>query len=137
MATLEGRNYCSLENGKYRAELLGEKIVDQLDPYFPAIMDVKFTARMETNLDEIARGNREWVAVLKDFYVPYHERFLNAEASMPKITVQRETGESCPECERPLAEKFGRNGKFIACTGFPECRYSKPYHILTGVKCPN
>lgn len=137
MATLEVRNYCSLENGRYRAELLGEKVVDQLDPYFPNIMDVQFTANMETNLDEIANGSKEWVNVLRDFYGPYHERFLKAEQSMPKITVQRETGESCPECERPLAEKFGRNGKFIACTGFPDCRYTKPHQISTGVTCPN
>lgn len=137
MATLEGRNYCSLENGKYRAELLGEKIVDQLNPYFPDIMDVQFTANMETNLDDIARGNKEWVSVLREFYVPYRGRFLEAEESMPKITVQKETGESCPECERPLAEKFSRNGKFIACTGFPECRFSKPYQISVGVTCPS
>ena len=137
MATLEVRNYCSLENGRYRAELLGEKVVEQLDPYFPNIMDVQFTANMETNLDEIANGNKEWVKVLKDFYGPYRERFLKAEKSMPKINVQRETGESCPECERPLAEKFGRNGKFIACTGFPDCRYTKPHQISTGVTCPH
>lgn len=136
MATLEGRNYCSLENGRYRAELLGEAIVDQLNPFFPNIMDVGFTAKMESNLDEIANGNKRWVTVLKEFYYPYREMFLKAELSMPKVTVQKITGESCPECERPLAEKIGRNGKFIACTGFPECRYSRPYLILTGVPCP-
>ncbi len=136
MATLEGRNYCSLENGRYRPELLGEAIVDQLNPYFPNIMDVGFTANMENNLDEIANGKKEWVTVLKEFYDPYRKMFLKAESLMEKVTVQRMTGESCPECERPLAEKVGRNGKFIACTGFPECRYSKPYQISTGVKCP-
>lgn len=136
MATLEGRNYCSLENGRYKAEPLGEAVVDQLNPFFPNIMDVQFTANMETNLDQIANGDREWVSVLKEFYDPYHEMFLEAEASMPKVTVQKPTGESCPECERPLAEKVGRNGKFIACTGFPECRYSKPFVISTGVLCP-
>ena len=136
MATLEGRNYCFLENGRYKPEPLGEAVVDQLNPYFPNIMDVQFTAKMETNLDEIANGNKEWVSVLREFYDPYHEMFLEAEASMPKVTVQRPTGESCPECERPLVEKVGRNGKFIACTGFPDCRYSKPYVVSTGVKCP-
>ena len=136
MATLEGRNYCSLENGRYVAEPLGIAIVGQLDPYFPNIMDVAFTAKMETNLDEIANGNKQWVKVLEEFYNPYRELFLIAESSMPKVTVQTPTGESCPECERPLAEKIGRNGKFIACTGFPECRYSKPYQISTGVSCP-
>ena len=57
-------------------------------------------------------------------------------SSMPKVTVQKILAEGCPECERPLAEKIGRNGKFIACTGFPDCRYSKPYHVSTGVACP-
>ena len=136
MATLEGRNYCSLENGRYVAEPLGIAVVGQLDPYFPNIMDVEFTAKMETNLDEIANGNKEWVKVLEEFYNPYRELFVIAESSMPKVTVQTLTGESCPECERPLAEKIGRNGKFIACTGFPECRYSRPYQISTGVSCP-
>ena len=136
MSTLEGRNYCSLENGKYKAEPLGEAIVSQLDPYFPNIMDVGFTAHMETNLDEIANGKKEWISVLKEFYYPYREMFAEAESSMPKITVQRPTGESCPECESPLAEKVGRNGKFIACTAFPECRYSKPFVIKTGAQCP-
>ena len=136
MATLEGRNYCSLENGRYVAEPLGMAIVDQLDPYFPNIMDVDFTAKMETNLDDIASGNKEWVTVLKEFYDPYRKLFSIAESSMPKITVQTLTGESCPECERPLAEKIGRNGKFIACTGFPECKFSRPYQIHTGVACP-
>lgn len=136
MSTLEGRNYCSLENGRYKAEPLGEAIVDQLDPYFPNIMDVQFTAKMENNLDEIANGKRDWVSVLKDFYDPYRKLFLEAESSMPKVTVQKILAESCPECERPLAEKIGRNGKFIACTGFPDCRYSKPYLVSTGVACP-
>ena len=136
MSTLEGRNYCSLENGRYKAEPLGDAIVSQLDPYFPNIMDVGFTAHMETNLDEIANGKKEWISVLKEFYYPYREMFAEAESSMPKITVQRPTGESCPECESPLAEKIGRNGKFIACTAFPECRYSKPFVIKTGAICP-
>ena len=136
MATLEKRNYCSLENGKYKAEPLGEAIVDQLDPFFPNIMDIQFTAKMETDLDEIANGNKEWVTVLKEFYEPYRKMFLEAESSMPKITVQRPTGESCPECERPLVEKFSKSGKFIACTGFPECRYIKPQTQAIGVKCP-
>jgi DNA topoisomerase-1 len=136
MSTLEGRNYCSLENGKYKAEPLGEAIVDQLNPYFPNIMDVQFTAKMESNLDEIANGKKEWISVLREFYDPYRKMFIEAESSMPKITVQRITGESCPECESPLAEKIGRNGKFIACTAFPDCRFSKPFIIKTGAVCP-
>ena len=137
MSTLEGRNYCSIENGKYKPEILGRVVVEQLTPFFPDIMDVTFTAKMETNLDEIANGQKDWQSVLQEFYQPYREKFLVAETSMPKKTVQKLTDESCPECERPLAEKVSRNGKFIACTGFPECRYSKPYLVHTGVKCPN
>ena len=136
MTTLEKRNYWVRENGRYKAEPLGEAIVDQLDPFFPNIMDIQFTANFETSLDDIANGNKNWVTVLKEFYEPYREMYVEAESSMPKITLHTPTGESCPECERPLVEKIGRNGKFIACTGFPECRYTKPILQTIGVKCP-
>ena len=99
-------------------------------------MDVEFTASMETNLDEIAKGNKEWVSVLHDFYNPYSKLFAEAESTMPKVTVETPTGDFCPQCERPLVEKIGRNGKFIACSGFPECRYSKNIINSTDIKCP-
>jgi len=137
MTTLEQRNYCTLEDGKYKTEQLGEAIVDQLNPYFPSIMDIEFTASMETNLDEIAKGNREWVSVLQDFYNPDSKLLAEAESSMPKITVETPTNDFCPECEKPLVEKIGRNGKFIACSGFPECKYSKNIVNSTSIKCPH
>ena len=136
MSTLEGRNYCTLVDGKYQTEQLGEAIVDQLNPYFPNIMDVEFTASMETNLDEIAKGNKEWISVLQDFYNPYSKLYAEAESTMPKVTVETPTGDFCPQCEKPLVEKIGRNGKFIACSGFPECRYSKNIINSTDIKCP-
>src|SRR4029079_15233345 len=90
---------------------------------FPNVVDLRFTADMEEELDEIASGMRMWQPTVRELYNPLNEALLSAE-NAPKVV--QETGELCPECEKPLIRRFGRFGPFFACSGFPECRYTRP-----------
>ena len=90
---------------------------------FPNVVDLKFTAAMEGDLDEIASGQRPWQPTVRELYNPLSEALLSAEDAP---AVVQETGETCPECEKPLIRRFGRFGPFFACSGFPECRYTRP-----------
>jgi len=101
--------------------------------HFPNIVDPDFTARLEGELDDIAQGDRKWIPVLREFYDPF-EQALEAAQSIPKISVPSD--ESCDQCERPMLIKFGRFGKFLACSGFPECRNAKSILVRIGVDCP-
>ena len=92
---------------------------------------------MEEELDDIARGERGWVPVLSDFYQPFEAELERADATMEKVTLEDEpAGENCARCGRPMIIRTGRFGRFIACTGFPECRNTKPLLNKVGVTCP-
>jgi DNA topoisomerase-1 len=90
---------------------------------FPNVVDLRFTADLEEDLDEIASGSRPWQPTVRELYNPLNEALATAEQA--PVVVQ-ETGELCPECSRPLIRRFGRYGPFFACSGFPECRYTRP-----------
>jgi len=110
---------------------------DLLVKHFPDIVDIPFTAHMEEDLDRIAAGERDWVAVLREFYGPFEDALQLAEKTMEKTTLPpEETGILCEKCGHPMVVKMGRFGKFIACSNYPQCRNAKPYVIKTGVKCP-
>jgi DNA topoisomerase-1 len=110
---------------------------DLLIKHFPDIVDIKFTANMEQELDEIANENRDWVGVVQDFYTPFEKSLQDASQLMAKVKLADEiTEETCPDCGKPLVIKTGRYGKFLACSGYPECKYTKPYQIKIGVSCP-
>ncbi|MBI3240729.1 MAG: type I DNA topoisomerase [Chloroflexi bacterium] len=105
--------------------------------HFPEIVDLGFTARMEEELDEIADGEREWVPVLREFYEPFAAQVKAAEADMPQVNTGPElVGRDCPVCGKPLVIRYGRYGKFIGCSGFPECRHLEPWLEKVGVICP-
>jgi DNA topoisomerase-1 len=105
--------------------------------HFPDIINVDFTARMEEDLDLIASGEREWVPILREFYDPFEKAVKRAERTMEKVDLGTElTGEVCEKCGHPMVVKFGRYGKFIACSNYPDCRNTKSYQIKTGVTCP-
>jgi len=92
---------------------------------------------MEDELDEIASENRDWVGVIQDFYIPFKKNLENASRLMERVKLADElTGENCPECSKPIVVKFGRYGKFLACSGYPECKYTKPFQVKIGVSCP-
>ena len=104
---------------------------------FSNIVEVDFTARMEENLDQIEEGSLEWKKVVRDFYGPFAEELERASALVEKVEIKpEEAGKDCPQCGRPLLVKYGRFGKFLACSGFPECRHTESVNEEVGVKCP-
>ena len=136
ISTIQDREYVSKTDGRFKLTPLGSAVCDLLSENFPDIMNTSFTAQMENELDDIAQGQREWVPVLGEFYDGFSksiEEALNA----PKVKVPDElTDQLCELCGKPMAVKMGRFGRFLSCTGFPDCRSSKPYQITTGVGCP-
>ena len=137
LSTIQERGYVAKTGGSFQPTELGTVVNDQLSKHFADIVDIKFTARMEDELDEIAHDNRDWVHVIQDFYTPFEKSLNNASQLMEKVKLADEvTDEICPKCGKPMIVKFGRFGKFIACSGYPECKSTKPFQVKTGVKCP-
>ncbi|HET8628949.1 MAG TPA: type I DNA topoisomerase [Thermomicrobiales bacterium] len=137
IATLQARMYVEVVEKRLQPTDLGRIVTDLLVEHFPAVFDVGFTSRMEEELDDIAAGERPWVPMLRDFYAPFAEAVTKAEGSMDRVKVADEpTDIICEQCGRPMVIKLGRFGKFIACTGFPECRNTKRIEQGTGVTCP-
>jgi DNA topoisomerase-1 len=104
---------------------LGMTVTDKLKPYFPEIMDVEFTAQMEDSLDKIEEGDEKWVDTVRTFYERFKPDLTRAEKEMPNEKAGEETAETCPECGQPLLARRGRFGKFLACSAYPECRYTR------------
>jgi DNA topoisomerase I len=123
MSTIQERGYVERENRQLRPTELGFVVNDFLNEQFPNVVDLRFTAEMEEELDDIATGLRPWQPTVRELYNPLNDALEEAEKA-PKVL--QEIGELCPECERPLVRRFGRNGPFIGCSGFPECRYTRP-----------
>jgi len=137
MSTIQQRGYVERRDRRLYPTEVGVVVNDLLVEYFPDYIDVGFTAQMEEDLDRVAGGEKEWVPVLHDFYGPFSETLFQAQERMPTVEMGNEpTGELCPECGHPLLYKYGRYGKFIGCSNFPDCRYSQPILVKTGVKCP-
>jgi DNA topoisomerase-1 len=137
MSTVQQRGYIERRDGRLYPTEVGIVINDLLVEYFPDHIDVGFTAQMEEDLDLIASGKRKWVPVLRDFYEPFSATLAQAREKMPTVQMGNEpTGELCPQCGHPLIYKYGRFGKFIGCSNFPECRHHQSILIKTGVKCP-
>jgi DNA topoisomerase-1 len=130
--TLILRDYLRRLKGYFHPTELGFKVCQLLVEYFPKIMDVKFTALMEEELDEIEEGALSKERVLQDFYPAFKQSLDFAQEHIKKEVIT--TDEVCEQCGRPLVLKWGRKGRFLSCSGFPECRYSKS--ITSGVKCP-
>jgi len=124
---LREREYVAMEKKRFVPTDIGEVVHHFLSQYFADIVDTNFTADIEEKLDAIARGEREWKPLLRDFWTPFKERvdYTQQNVSRSEVTSQ-ETDQLCPECGKPLAIKLGRYGRFLACTGYPECKYAKP-----------
>jgi len=137
LSTIQERGYVIKANGSFQPTELGIVVNDLLTKHFPDIVDIEFTARMEEELDEIANKNRDWVGVVQDFYIPFEKSLHDASLFMEKVKLADElTEEICPECGKTLIVKRGRYGKFLACSGYPECKYTKSFHVKTGAGCP-
>ncbi|WP_448593503.1 type I DNA topoisomerase [Thermoflexus hugenholtzii] len=137
LSTLFQRGYVERADKRLVPTPLGITVTDLLVQHFPDIMDVNFTARMEEDLDRIAAGEEDWVEVLRRFYGPFEQRLQEALAKIQKVSLDHEVlDEQCPECGAPLQIRYGRFGKFVGCTRFPECRYTRPFFNKLGVPCP-
>ncbi|MFA5287397.1 MAG: DNA topoisomerase, partial [Candidatus Omnitrophota bacterium] len=130
--TLILRDYARRIKGYFNPTELGFKVCDLLVEYFPKVLDIKFTALMEEQLDEIEEGRIKRLKVLEDFYAPFKVSLDFAQDNIKKEVII--TDKVCELCGKPMIVKWGRRGKFLSCSGFPECKGSKS--ITSGVKCP-
>ncbi len=136
LSKIVSRNYVD-KKGKYFIPTdLGKTVNELLNEYFPDVTDIEFTAQLEKRLDEIEEGKEQWQQILKDFYSDFKERLDEARENMKKVNMDIETDIECDKCGRPMVIKHGRYGKFLACSGFPECKNTKPYLDKIGVDCP-
>ncbi|RAK11110.1 DNA topoisomerase-1 [Halanaerobium saccharolyticum] len=136
LSTIESRDYVEKEGRYFKPTELGETVTELLTDYFPDVTDVEFTAGLEKRLDEIEKGNEDWKKILRDFYEPFYQRLEDARENMESVQIVEETDEVCEKCGSPMVVKYGRYGKFLACSSYPECKNTKPYLIKTGVDCP-
>jgi DNA topoisomerase-1 len=135
--TLQARGYVVRENKLFYATELGRVVLEQLMEFFPEIIEVDFTAQMEEKLDKVADGELDWIEVIRDFYGSFSKSLKVAEEHMEKVVIEPEVSDlPCPNCGKMLVYKMGRYGKFLACPGFPECRFAKPIVKEIGVDCP-
>jgi len=136
LSTIQERDYVNKAEGKFRPTELGLTVTKILTAHFPEIVDPGFTAQMEEQLDEIAQGKHEWIAALQQFYPPFQDMLDKAWTNLEKVNMTQASEETCPKCGRSMVIKVGRFGKFIACSGYPDCKTTMPYLVKIGISCP-
>lgn len=136
VAVIQNREYVTKEDKRLIPTETGKIVNDLLVQFFPDIMDYQFTARMENQLDDISEGQRQWRPVLQDFYHPFKHQLHNASEHMPKVRQEEFVGRDCPVCSNPLVIRYGRFGKFIGCSDYPNCRHTEPLLERMGISCP-
>jgi DNA topoisomerase-1 len=135
--TIQARQYVEQADRRFRPTEIGEAVNDLLAEHFRDIMDLQYTAKMESELDQVEDHKMDWVDVLREFYGPFERELEEAEKKLPKIELKDEpTDEICQTCGRAMVIKTGRFGRFISCTGYPECKTTKPILKDTGALCP-
>jgi DNA topoisomerase-1 len=141
ISVIQIRNYVKKEAGKFNPTEIGELVNKVLTENFNEIVDIDFTAKMETSLDEVANGNERWQDLIGGFYLPFAKKLEEKYVDVKKEITDEPTDILCDKCSKPMIIKYGRFGKFIACTGFPECKNTKqlPKEApkSTGLKCPD
>lgn len=149
LSTIQDRKYVEKKENRFYPTELGSIVTDLLVECFGGVVDVQFTANMEEQLDLIEEGQRNWIKALKDFYGPFSDTLKAAQEKMRDIKREETpTDLDCPKCQKKLIIKWGKNGKFVACQGYPECRFTSEYTIedgkfklvvqpTTDEKCPN
>lgn len=137
ITTILARRYIVKENKNLYVTELGEVVNQMMKEAFPTIVDVNFTANMETLLDGVEDGVVKWKTIIANFYPDLEEAVQKAEKELEEVKVKEEfSGEECELCGRPMYIKYGPHGRFQACSGFPECRNTKPYFEKIGISCP-
>ncbi len=137
LTTIIARRYVAKENKNLYMTELGEVVNNIMKEAFPSIVDVNFTANLESLLDSIGDGSIPWKTVVENFYPDLDEAVTQAEKTLEKVKIEDEVSDVvCEECGRNMVIKYGPHGRFLACPGFPECRNTKPYLEKIGVPCP-
>jgi len=135
--TIQARQYVEQAERRFRPTEIGTAVNDLLAEHFGDIVNLAYTAKMENELDQVEEHKMEWVDVLEKFYGPFAHDLAEAERKLPKVELKDEpTDEICVNCGKPMVIKTGRFGKFISCTGYPECKTTKPILKETGAICP-
>ena len=138
ISTIQARGYVDQDQKRLRPTEIGAIVNDMLVQYFPDVVSVDFTARLEDELDEIAEG-KAWVPVINDFYQKFARDLAVADEGLPKLDLKKEpefVGRDCPLSGHPLVYRQGRFGRFIGCSHYPHCRFTEQILIKVGVKCP-
>lgn len=137
LSTIQQRGYVLREAKRLSPTETGILVNDLITEHFPGVVDYGFTAKMEEDLDLIAEGKRDWVKSIREFYGPFAEQVAQAELNMPEMNMGPEPiGRPCPECGHELVIRWGRYGKFISCSAFPDCRHTEAWLEKIGVQCP-
>lgn len=137
ISTIQERFYVERVERKFKPTPLGLAVNDFLIKYFPDIFDYAFTAQMEDQLDDISRGERQWRETIKDFYVPFEKKLEGTEETAQKVKLEVEkANKKCPECGKDLVIRIGKFGKFLACSGFPDCKHTESFEEKINIKCP-
>jgi DNA topoisomerase-1 len=148
ISTLQHRDYVGLESRQFKPTDVGRIVSKFLTQYFTQYVDYDFTARLEDELDAVSRGEKEWIPLLADFWKPFIDLIHVTEETVKRQDVTHEAlDEKCPKCSKPLSIRLGKRGRFIGCTGYPECDYTRnleedretslqPAVVVEGRRCP-
>jgi DNA topoisomerase-1 len=137
ISLIQDKNYVEKEFRYFAPTKLGEAISEYLSEAFPTVFDLNFTAQMEENLDLIAEGESEMVTVLKDFNVPFHKHLEEKKKDKTVIDVEETVDEKCEKCGSAMVVRFSKFGKFMACSKYPKCKFTKPFlHFINNAFCP-
>lgn len=147
ISTLTSREYVELEKRRFTPTDVGRVVNKFLTEHFTKYVDYGFTAKLEDELDEVSRGEKEWIPLMKNFWGPFKELVDDKEQSVSRKDVtQEELDEKCPKCDKPLSKRLGRRGSFIGCSGYPECDYTRSLdgeegsstpEVVEGRNCPS
>jgi len=146
ISTIQDRGYVEQNERRFFATDLGEVVTDKLNEYFPQIMEIAFTRYMEEQLDKIEEQHLDWLGVLKEFYGPFKESLDTATEEMKHAKAEMTPSEyECPKCHQPMVYRFGKNGKFLSCSKYPDCKFACPCdregkmleEKVSEHKCPN
>lgn len=137
ISTIQERQYVEKTDKKLVPTNLGFAVNDFLMANFPSEFEYSFTAKMEDQLDEIANGEKQWVPVIRGFYEPFSQILEKTQETAERVKIEVEsTDEVCPNDGSPLVVRIGKFGKFLACSKFPDCKFTKPFQNKVGIKCP-
>jgi DNA topoisomerase-1 len=137
ISTIQDRFYVEREERRFKATPLGMAVNDFLMKYFSEVFDYEFTASMEDRLDEVSRGERQWKSTIADFFRPFEKKIEATGESAERVALEIEkVDKQCPDCGKDLLVRTGKFGKFLACSGFPDCKHTEPIVEQIDAKCP-